>query len=97
MFAYLGDRLGLRTEKSVISSISERFAAADPLHLHKQAAIHAASQQAQDRSPHGGSGKQGAAQRWHSRSDTRSLLTLPWQAGRDDPMRNNETSTMALH
>ena len=61
MFAYLGDRLGLRTEKSVISSISERFAAADPLHLHKQAAIHAASQQAQDRSPHGGSGQQGGA------------------------------------
>ena len=31
------------------------------LHLDKQAAIHAASQQAQDRSPHGGSGKQGGA------------------------------------
>lgn len=38
-----------------------------------------------------------AAQRWHSQSDTRSLLTLLWQAGRDDTMRNNETSTTALH
>ena len=38
-----------------------------------------------------------AARGWHSRSDTRSLLTLLWQAGRDDPMRNNETSTTALH
>ena len=61
MFAYLGDRLGMRTEKSVIITTHGRFAAAAPLHLHKQAAIHAASQQAQDRSPHGGSGKQGGA------------------------------------
>ena len=38
-----------------------------------------------------------AARGWHSRSDTRSLLTLLWQAGCDDPMRNNETSTTALH
>ena len=38
-----------------------------------------------------------AARGWHSRSDTRSLQTLLWQAGRDDPMRNNETSTTALH
>lgn len=61
MFAYLGDRLGMRTKKSVIITTHERFTAADPLHLHKQAAIHAASQQAQDRSPHGGSGQQGGA------------------------------------
>ena len=38
-----------------------------------------------------------AARGWHSLSDTRILLTLLWQAGRDDPIRNNETSTTALH
>ena len=60
MFAYLADRLGLRIEESVIITIHGRLAAAGTLHLHKQAAC-SASQQAQDRSPHGGSGKQGGA------------------------------------
>ena len=96
MFAYLGDRLGMRTEKSVIipptdalqpqtrCTLTNRLPTTQPHSRHRT-----------DLRMAGAASR--AARGWYSRSDTRSLQTLPWQARRDDPMRNNETSTTALH